>query len=163
TNLLALISAIEAARAGDAGRGFAVVADEVRTLANRTRASTGEIRDVVTLLQQDSADAVSAMSEGLKKAQACLNHGNITVESFDSILSAIQKINDMCMQIAAAVEEQSTVAEEISRSIHNIRDLSEENVKGSKESAVVSDDLVNVSIAFTVLANQFWSKQTNRA
>lgn len=161
TNLLALNAAIEAARAGEAGRGFAVVADEVRSLATRTRSSTEEIKDMVEKLQLDASNAVEAMELGLKGADACVGHGDITVESFNSIHKAIEQINDMSAQIAAAVEEQSAVAEEISRSIHNIRDNSEENVKGAEHSSSISLDMLNVSTAFKVLANQFWTKQAS--
>jgi hypothetical protein len=65
TNLLALNAAIEAARAGEQGRGFAVVADEVRKLAERTSSATTEIEQMITGIQGDTGNAVSAMNAAL--------------------------------------------------------------------------------------------------
>ncbi|CAI8724395.1 cache domain-containing protein [Pseudomonas sp. PDM03] len=117
TNLLALNAAIEAARAGDAGRGFAVVADEVRALASRTQQSTVEINEMISSLQRGAEEAVVAMERSSESGKITGKLANQAGESLDSIALLIETINDMNAQIASASEEQTSVAEEINRSM----------------------------------------------
>lgn len=135
TNLLALNAAIEAARAGEQGRGFAVVADEVRTLAQRTQDSTVEIKEIVSRIQKSTDSCVDSMSTAQQKAQECVSFNQRAGNSYQTINDAVSLIKDMTIQVAAAVEEQSAVAEEVNRNIINIQNHSELTGKASAETA----------------------------
>ncbi|MBU0551732.1 type IV pili methyl-accepting chemotaxis transducer N-terminal domain-containing protein [Myxococcota bacterium] len=88
TNLLALNATIEAASAGEAGRGFAVVAHEVKALARQTATATENIERTISGMRREMDRASSSMS---------------------AVEATVNELDEININIAAAVEEQSVV------------------------------------------------------
>lgn len=128
TNLLAMNTAIEAARAGASGRGFSVIAKEVKALAG---GSAREIRNISQIIGTIKADIASAAAKaGRNKLDS--DEGKILVQesgaAIERILNSYREITGMVLEIENGIGDQSVSAdgvmggfEKLNASIDSIR------------------------------------------
>lgn len=122
TNLLALNAAIEAARAGENGKGFAVVASEVRKLAERSRVAADEIDKLAI--------------EGVKVSE-------LAGHKLKEIVVEIDKTTDLVQRITAASREQIMGTELINNAIQHLNQVTQQNAAASEELATSSEELAS--------------------
>ena len=127
TNLLALNAAVEAARAGEAGAGFAVVADEVRNLAQR---SAEAARSVTGMLDQNSERVATGVEFVTQAGEAFLNCADKTV-------TAAQLLSN----IATASKEQATGIDQLTKAMHDLDMVTQQNAAGADNSSIVAHDM----------------------
>ncbi len=124
TNLLALNTTIEAARAGDAGRGFAIVAQEVKALARQT---------------SDAILGVERQIDGIRAAAKA-------TDAIHGIGGVITRMSEISGAISTAVTEQSQATQDIAQSASraasgadDVRVIIDEVMQGASDTGTIAD------------------------
>jgi methyl-accepting chemotaxis protein len=153
TELLALNAAIIAAQAGEHGKSFAVVADEIKELAERTGASTREISQVISGVQQETERAV----EAIKIAEEAIDDGILLTNSSSSALqqicNGVSNAANQIHQIAKVTVDQAEESlkikgamEEVSNRIQQIARATEEQANGGQFIILSAENMRTMTI-----------------
>lgn len=135
TNLLALNASIEAARAGDAGRGFSVVAGEVKELANQTSQATGRIRQQVEGIQNESRDAMSAITKISETINEINQFTTVITEAMEQQALAGREISDAAQQADMSMGEARASVGELADSAGSVDQSSDEMIEVAQSMA----------------------------
>ena len=155
TNLLALNAAIEAARAGEQGRGFAVVADEVRSLAGRTQQATDEIRQMIETLQQQSHQAVQAVTDGQSDADSCVAQMQELVSSLRLVNQAIAHTQQISSSVTAATEQQLHLGTSIGDNMQQMIEVAHVSSEKAERTLQHSDGVSKLALELKQAASAF--------
>lgn len=144
SNLLAVNAAIEAAKAGEYGRGFTVVAQEIRNLSEQSKRATAQVKELLNEIQRRILQAVAATEKGShtveEGSKLATQSGNMIELLADNVNEAAQSV----MQISASSQQQMSGMGQIVPAMENIRQASEQNVIGTRQTQAAAQNLTDL-------------------
>ncbi|MFP2959466.1 methyl-accepting chemotaxis protein [Myxococcus sp. 1LA] len=158
TQLLAVNTAIEAARAGQHGKGFAVVAGEVRKLANRTRDAAGQVQTLLSRNESDTRAAAELMRQGTRAVNEGLSLSSTAGDALSRLLAGVNEIGGKVERMAEENTRQSASGESIAGSIQALSVRSTESVAGVQQIARAVEDLRARASKLKELAARFTAR-----
>ncbi len=141
TNLLALNAAVEAARAGEAGMGFAVVADEVRQLAQRSGEAAKDIVKLIDHSIENIEKSYGTTKTGYELTEKSYNLSQLTEKDFVEVSQIIKGLKKLVLEVTTSSQEQHHAIEQISRTITDMNEITQDNAINAEKSAFATEKL----------------------
>ncbi len=133
SRLLAVNAAIEAAKAGEQGKGFAVVAAEIKSLADQSKTSTAQIRNILQEIQRAMSKAVMATEKGGKAVEKGVLQAGHSGESIQALAGNIAETSDAMVQIEATSRQQLIGIEQVFTAMENVNTAMAQNTAGIRQ------------------------------
>lgn len=135
TNLLAINASVEAARAGELGQGFTAVAEQVGALAEQSANATKEIAQLITGIQQETQEVVTAMETGTSQVVDSTRLVEATKVSLSAVLTKSQEIDRLMKSISEATISQAQTSQAVTEVMMLNSKTSQERSKSSGQVA----------------------------
>lgn len=163
-NILAINTAIEAARAGTAGRGFAVIAREMKKLYSRVSDSAQE----VALITEGIVDGIASSDAALKGAGETLESSSHNAERIGGILCELADANTILSTRTAEIADWSSTQIDVNRTIEDLArstGTGSERIKAEASGSRQLADRVHKAVDATLvtLSGQHFSWQERAA
>lgn len=126
TNILALNTAVEAARAGTAGASFRVLAEAIRDLAGKAGDASKDVRHLVAGSREHVAAGVTVMNDA--------------TGGMRTIVESVTEIGAHLQAIANAAQEQAAALQDVNGAVATID-------QGTRENAAMVDQTSTASVA----------------
>lgn len=128
TNILALNTAVEAARAGHAGNGFKVLAEQIRALANRAGEASKNVRGLTAQTQAQVARGASTMQEA--------------GEEIGTIITGIAHVSRHLKAIDEAAREEAGALRDVNGAVVTIDQGTRQNAQMAEQTYTASSGMV---------------------
>jgi len=154
TNLLALNAAIEAARAGEHGRGFAVVASEVRQLAEQSRRSTSEIREILTGIRGETLRCAQSIEQAATQTQAGSTLSGSAGCALEEMAAAITQTASIADEVAARSNAMQRASQSLAADIDNVLRVIERNARIAQDVSGTTQTVLDRILPVAASADQ---------
>ncbi|KQN99857.1 methyl-accepting chemotaxis protein [Paenibacillus sp. Leaf72] len=154
TSILALNANIEAARAGDAGAGFAVVANEVQKLAQECLNSVTQINTIIHNIKSKTQLVVEKASNGSVAAKEGEALTEQVLESFDSIRSTFQQMDQYIAQELDMTDQMSVIFSQVRTQVDHISGISQKHAAATEGVLTTTQEQEkNIDVIYNFIGN----------